>query len=328
MAVMANTSPGDISHSDGHWIFKVQVLLQEQFSEKMRSFPYIQEVGKERKTGWISTLRDRKTEGHAMQVKLTIQERLKDLRVERGLTLEQLAEQTGLSKSALGKYEADDFKDISPFSIVSLAKFYGVSTDYLLGMTETKNHPDTELDALHLSDDTIEVLKAVKFNHRLLSEILCHKDFQRMMLDAEIYVDRIADMRIKDMNAILEAVRQVVLAKQGADENDLYLHTLKAAQIQEEEYFGHVVADDLAVILRDIRDAHRNDTITADDTTMAADIQNQLKAAMSFEGSAEEKKARIFLANFGIDYDAITKEQFVNLIEVLKLSKHIKSPIN
>ena len=68
-----------------------------------------------------------------MQIKLTIQERLKDLRVERGLTLEQLAEQTGLSKSALGKYEADDFKDISPFSIVTLAKFYGVSTDYLLG---------------------------------------------------------------------------------------------------------------------------------------------------------------------------------------------------
>lgn len=42
---------------------------------------------------------------------LTIQERLKDLRVERGLTLEQLAEQTGLSKFALGSYEADDFKD-------------------------------------------------------------------------------------------------------------------------------------------------------------------------------------------------------------------------
>ena len=45
------TSLGDIFHSDGHSIFKVQVLLQEQFSEKMRSFPYIQEVGKERKTG-------------------------------------------------------------------------------------------------------------------------------------------------------------------------------------------------------------------------------------------------------------------------------------
>ena len=47
---------------------------------------------------------------------------------DRHLTLEQLAEQTGLSKSALGKYETDDYKDISPFAIATLADFYGVST--------------------------------------------------------------------------------------------------------------------------------------------------------------------------------------------------------
>ena len=38
---------------------------------------------------------------------------IKDLRVERGLTLEQLAEKTHLSKSALGSYEGDNLKDIS-----------------------------------------------------------------------------------------------------------------------------------------------------------------------------------------------------------------------
>ena len=37
-------------------------------------------------------------------MELSIPERLKDLRVERGLTLEQLAEQTHLSKSALDSY--------------------------------------------------------------------------------------------------------------------------------------------------------------------------------------------------------------------------------
>ena len=48
-----------------------------------------------------------------MYTKLSIPERLKDLRVvDKHLTLEQLAEQTGLSKSALGKYEGDDYKDI------------------------------------------------------------------------------------------------------------------------------------------------------------------------------------------------------------------------
>ena len=67
---------------------------------------------------------------------LTIQERLKDLRVERGLTLEQLAEQTHLSKSALGSYEAEDFKDVSHYALIKLAKFYGVTADYLLGLSD------------------------------------------------------------------------------------------------------------------------------------------------------------------------------------------------
>ena len=263
-----------------------------------------------------------------MQPKLTIQERLKDLRVERSLTLEQLSAETGISKSALGKYEADDFKDISPFSMVELAKFYGVSTDYLLGLTEQKNHPNTELDALHLGDDAIEVLRTGKFNHRLLSELICHKDFQRFMLDAEIYVDRIADMRVNDMNAVLEAVRQMALMKNGGEENDLHLRTLEVAQIREDEYFGNLIADDLKGILRDIRSEHRPDTMTADEVSFAENMQNQLREAMNFEGSSEEKKAKALLATLGIDYDAITMEQFVNLIEVLKLSKHLKTPIS
>ena len=214
-----------------------------------------------------------------MQPKLTVQERLKDLRVvDFDLTLEELAERTGLSRSALGKYESDETaKDISPFAIQTLAKFYGVSTDYLLGLTENKNHPNTELDALHLSDDAITVLTSGNFNHRLLSEMICHKDFQRMMLDAEIYVDRIADMRITNMNAAMEAVRQSVIKKKGNDQEDLYLRTLELAQVQEDEYFGHVVSKDLTSILRDIRDTHRKDATTADESCAALEVQKQLQ---------------------------------------------------
>ena len=263
-----------------------------------------------------------------MQPKLTIQERLKDLRVERSLTLEQLSAETGISKSALGKYEADDFKDISPFSMVELAKFYGVSTDYLLGLTEQKNHPNTELDALDLGDDAIEVLRTGKFNHRLLSELICHKDFQRFMLDAEIYVDRIADMRVNDMNAVLEAVRQMALMKNGGEENDLHLRTLEVAQIREDEYFGSLIAGDLKDILRDIRSEHRPDTMTADETSLVATVQGQLQDAMNFEGSSEEKKIRAYLATIGLDYDALTKEEFVSLIGILKKSKYMKNPIS
>ena len=76
-----------------------------------------------------------------MNIKLTLGERLKDLRVERNLKLETLAEQTGLSKSALSKYESDDVTDLSIYAVTTLAEFYGVTTDYLLGVTEKQKTP-------------------------------------------------------------------------------------------------------------------------------------------------------------------------------------------
>ena len=56
----------------------------------------------------------------------TIQERLKDLRLNKRLKLEELAEQTGISKSALGSYEKDDYKEINHGNLILLADFYGV----------------------------------------------------------------------------------------------------------------------------------------------------------------------------------------------------------
>lgn len=107
-----------------------------------------------------------------MYAKLTIPERLKDLRVvDKHLTLEQLAEQTGLSKSALGKYETDDYKDISPFAIATLADFYGVSTDYLMGLTENREVPNADMQSLHLTDEMIDLLRSGKINNRLLCEL-------------------------------------------------------------------------------------------------------------------------------------------------------------
>ena len=262
-----------------------------------------------------------------MYIKLTNAERLKDLRVERHLTLEQLAEQTGISKSALGSYEANDDIELSPFSVTALAGFYGVSTDYLLGMTETKNHPNTELHELGLSDGMIELLKSGKLNNRLLCELATHEGFRRFLVDTEIYVDRIADMRVNDMNALLEATRRTILEKHDVGEDDLHVRTLELAQVSEDDFFSHVMHKDLDVIARDIRDAHQKDTTTADVASPAADAAAKLQEALNFEGSPQEKQARVLLSELGIDYDKLTREEFVTLIGILKKSSLMKSPI-
>nr|WP_305383283.1 helix-turn-helix transcriptional regulator [uncultured Bacteroides sp.] len=67
---------------------------------------------------------------------LSIQERLKDLRVERGLTLEQLAERTHHSKSVLGSYEAEDFKDISHYNV-----FFSAFCPWYLAFRSASDEP-------------------------------------------------------------------------------------------------------------------------------------------------------------------------------------------
>ncbi|WP_304239309.1 hypothetical protein [Phascolarctobacterium succinatutens] len=68
--------------------------------------------------------------------------------------------------------------------------------------------------------------------------------------------------------------------------------------------------------------------MSLDESSLVATVQGKLQDAMNFEGSSEEKQIRSFLATFGIDYDKLSKEQFVSLIKLLKLSKYLKSPIN
>ena len=80
----------------------------------------------------------------------TIQERLWDLRKEKGLNLEELAQLTKISKSALASYESKDNKEINHGNLITLADFYGVSIDYLLCRTESVIVHD--IRAAHKSD--------------------------------------------------------------------------------------------------------------------------------------------------------------------------------
>ena len=74
-----------------------------------------------------------------MKTEVSISERLKDLRVEKKLNLEELAELTGISKSALGSYELDTPREMNHKNLIALAGFYEVSVDYLLGQTENRS---------------------------------------------------------------------------------------------------------------------------------------------------------------------------------------------
>lgn len=198
-----------------------------------------------------------------MKCKISIPERLKDLRAERHLTLEELEAAVQISKSALGSYESnDDSKEISHKNILKLADFYHVSADYLLCLTDNRNPENTKFTDLHISDDMAELLKSGRINNRLFCELAAHKDFIKLLADIEIYVDRIASMQLESLNAYVDTVRHELLERYRPGEADPYLRILNAAHIEEDEYFSQLVSDDLIRLVRDIRAAHKNDSDT------------------------------------------------------------------
>ncbi len=262
---------------------------------------------------------------------LTIEERLKDLRKKRGLTLEALAEATNISRAALGKYESGDFKDISPFSIVTLAKFYGVTTDYLMGVSNIENRPDAEIHELRLTNEALRALKSGGFNGKLLSEVISHKDFQRLMVDMEIFVDGDASMHIDSLNNSMGSVRNTVHSQYQPDENELFYRTLEVARVPGDEYISSVLRDDLVDILRDIQEAGRKKRKDKNAISPLAEIeefQKKVQSVIEGKGSPEEQAAKVYLAACGIDYDSLTPEEFVVLTGILDKSKFKENSIN
>lgn len=65
-------------------------------------------------------------------------DRILDLRKSRGLTQKQLAVDAGLSEIGIQSYEGRRRKPAHD-AIMSLADFFNVSTDYLLGRTDNPN---------------------------------------------------------------------------------------------------------------------------------------------------------------------------------------------
>ena len=259
-------------------------------------------------------------------MELSIQERLKDLRVERGLTLEQLAEQTHLSKSALGSYEADEFKDISHYALIKLAKFYGVTADYLLGLTETKNHPNADLAELRLSDEMIDLLKSGLVDNSLLCELAAHPDFPRFMADLEIYVNGVAGKQVQSANAIVDAVSATIMKQHNPGLTDPQLRQLIAAHIDDDSFCRYVIQQDINGIALDLREAHKDDFFSVPEDNPLKGLLQTADGAADEDGDMEQASMAFICKRLRLNYKKLSEEEKKWLKRISEKSDLLKNP--
>ena len=262
-----------------------------------------------------------------MKIQLSVQEKLWDLRKEKNFKLEYVASEIGISPSTLSNYENNENKEMSISVLSALSKFYGVSLDWLAGITEIKDSKNTEISDLKLDDETISILKSQKINNRLLCEIIKNPDFIKLMTDTEIYVDGIATMQIKNMNDWLDAVRLQIIQQNNPQSNDLYLKVLENAHLQEEEYFFHTIHNDLDNIIRKVRENHQNDNGSAPmENTLTSDkkIQRFLQN-LKFKSNPVEEFWKFFCDELQIKYDNLSVQEHETMKNIFKRSKLLKS---
>ncbi len=66
---------------------------------------------------------------------MEFKQRLKELRLEKGLSIQSLSKNVGIGSSSICRWENKQ-ADIKSTELIILANYFGVSTDYLLGLED------------------------------------------------------------------------------------------------------------------------------------------------------------------------------------------------
>jgi len=87
-------------------------------------------------------------------------QRVSFLRSKKGLSQKELAEEIHVSRDVVAKWENDSKRSIPNEALVSLADYFNVSTDYLLGRTTAKNPQNANaVDKYGLSENALSILE-------------------------------------------------------------------------------------------------------------------------------------------------------------------------
>lgn len=112
---------------------------------------------------------------------VSLTNRLKDLRKEKGLTTRELAEIYGVSHASISRAETGD-RNLNEQDIEFFTKFFDVSADYLLGISNERKNTIQIIDMTNAKDGVtkvqMDVLKKIEdLNEKDIEKIMDYIDY-------------------------------------------------------------------------------------------------------------------------------------------------------
>ena len=134
----------------------------------------------------------------------TPNERIGDLRTKIGLSQKELAEMIGVSASQLSRIENGETQSISSELLIKLAKAFGVSTDYILGLTTISTPKSRDISELGLSEGAVKGLVNGTVDVQMLNHLMEHKTFSYLLYLIKTYFDNSLAAGIMTRNALID----------------------------------------------------------------------------------------------------------------------------
>lgn len=140
----------------------------------------------------------------------TVRERIQDQLKERKVTQGELAAAIGISESALSRFLSGKTDKIGDDSIIKIADFLGVSTDFILGQTDFPERRNYDIEELGLSYKAAMALYTREVDTDVVNRILENPRFPEITRMISRYFNDSVAESLAGQNAMWETLQQFV----------------------------------------------------------------------------------------------------------------------
>lgn len=136
--------------------------------------------------------------------------RLSNLRKDHDLSQKQLGDQLHVTHSQISRIESGETKNPNISIVIDAARFFHVSTDYLLGITQITSPKSYDISELGLSEEAVTRLITRRIDVDILNRLLEHENFPKLCIMIRNYFDDTIAEGIMARNKVIDfAVNQL-----------------------------------------------------------------------------------------------------------------------
>ena len=130
--------------------------------------------------------------------------RLSNLRKDHDLSQKQLADQLHVTHSQISRIESGETKNPNISIVIDAARFFHVSTDYLLGITQITSPKSYDISELGLSETAVTRLITRRIDVDILNRLLEHENFPKLCIMIRNYFDDTIAEGIMARNKVID----------------------------------------------------------------------------------------------------------------------------